>query len=210
MSVFIRLSKSLPPPNQAFYIQTGLPDPFYALQLEALFRHKVLHRLVALDKITSARVELVLSWKHSGFNIHRGRQIQPGDAQGQETRTAYLLHAPINQQSACTKHDCRLRILRRPGRLNVRNPPWSQDCEPECKQSRAWQTGLFFSGVPARAFHGIPAPDSHLTRRLYARLCPPPLSTSGFPLGLACPQCYSTFIAKKPISYILRLASRSD
>jgi hypothetical protein len=53
---------------------------------------------VALDKITSARVELLLSWRHSGFNIHRGRQVEPGDAQGQETLTAYLLHAPINQQ----------------------------------------------------------------------------------------------------------------
>lgn len=103
------------------------------------------------------------------------------------------------------KHDCRLRILRRPGQLNARNPPWSQDCEPECKQSCAWQTGLFFSGVPARAFHGIPAPDSHLTRRLYARLCPP-LPASPAHVRISTWPCLPTVLfylhRQKPISYL--------
>jgi hypothetical protein len=79
------------------------PGIFYPLphadtrQLEVLFRHKVLQRLLTLDKIPSARVELLLSWKHSGFSVHHGRPVQPGDTQ-EETVTAYLLHAPISQQ----------------------------------------------------------------------------------------------------------------
>jgi hypothetical protein len=35
-----------------------LPDPFYTQQLDALFRHKVLHRLVALDKSILVHLKL--------------------------------------------------------------------------------------------------------------------------------------------------------
>jgi hypothetical protein len=66
--------------------------------MEALFRHQVLRMLLDGDKITPERVELLLSWKHSGFEVHRSRQLQPTDTQGQETLVAYLLHAPISQQ----------------------------------------------------------------------------------------------------------------
>jgi hypothetical protein len=85
----------------------GCFDPestFHALpwvdnhELEALFRHRVLRMLLDGDKITPERVELLLTWKHSGFAVHRGRQLQPTDTQGQETVAAYLLHAPISQQ----------------------------------------------------------------------------------------------------------------
>jgi hypothetical protein len=67
-------------------------------ELEALFRHKVLHMLLDGDKITPERVQLLLTWKHSGFAVHRGRQLQPTGTQGQETVAAYLLHAPVWQQ----------------------------------------------------------------------------------------------------------------
>ena len=40
----------------------------------------------------------MLSWQHSGFNVHRNAQVEPTDAQGRETVAAYLLHAPISQQ----------------------------------------------------------------------------------------------------------------
>ena len=64
-------------------------------ELEALFRHKVLRMLLSRDKITPERVELLLTWKHSGFAVHRGRQLQPMDTQGQETVAAYLLHLQL-------------------------------------------------------------------------------------------------------------------
>ena len=78
---------------------TFYPMPYVDTRaMEALFRHKVLRMLLARDKITAARVERFLSWRHSGFNVHRSAQVQPTDAQGRETVAAYLLHAPISQQ----------------------------------------------------------------------------------------------------------------
>ena len=37
--------------------------------LEQLFRHRVLKMMLRTGLITSQRVKLLLSWKHSGFNV---------------------------------------------------------------------------------------------------------------------------------------------
>jgi len=77
---------------------------FYAMPyvdthpMEALFRHKVLRMLLAKNKIAAARVEMLLSWRHSGFSIHRSAEVEPTDHTGRETVAAYLLHAPISHQ----------------------------------------------------------------------------------------------------------------
>jgi hypothetical protein len=35
--------------------------------------------LLRKGKITEEVVNLIMSWRHSGFNVHCGHRIQPGD-----------------------------------------------------------------------------------------------------------------------------------
>ena len=140
-----------------------------------------------------------MSRSHGSYQPHRGSpgyQVHPGppEALGRAGTSSTRRHFFL-------RHDCRLPILRRSNQLSAHKPTWSQECEPQCGQRCAWPTGIFFGGVPARAFPGIPVPESHLTRWLHPRLCPPPQSTSGIPLYLSCPQCYSASIAKNPNPY---------
>jgi hypothetical protein len=47
--------------------------------LEEMFQHKVLKMLMRNGKITEEVVKLILSWRHSGFNVHCGARIRPKD-----------------------------------------------------------------------------------------------------------------------------------
>ena len=47
--------------------------------LEEIFQHKVLGMLLRKAKIKKAMARLILSRRHSGFNVHCGPRIQPGD-----------------------------------------------------------------------------------------------------------------------------------
>ncbi len=46
---------------------------------EEIFRHKVFKMLLFKGKITQELVDMLMSWRHSGFNVHCGQRIQPGD-----------------------------------------------------------------------------------------------------------------------------------
>ena len=45
--------------------------------LEEIFRARVIQLLVELDLFKADRVKLVYSWKHTGFNVHRGESVGP-------------------------------------------------------------------------------------------------------------------------------------
>ncbi len=49
--------------------------------LEEIFRHKIFKMLISKGKITEDLVDMLMKWRHSGFNVHCGRRIQPGDEQ---------------------------------------------------------------------------------------------------------------------------------
>jgi hypothetical protein len=68
------------------------PDPE---QLMLLFRHKVIKRLLAMEKITEATVEILNKFRHPGFSVHQGWPILPQDAEGRAKLAAYILHPPI-------------------------------------------------------------------------------------------------------------------
>jgi hypothetical protein len=52
---------------------------FEANQLEEFFRHNVFRMLLSKGKITEDLVDMMLKWRHSGFNAFCGPRIQPGE-----------------------------------------------------------------------------------------------------------------------------------
>ena len=57
--------------------------------LEKIFQHKVLGMLLRKGKITEEVGKLIMSWRHSGFNVHCGPRIQPGDEEAMENLARY-------------------------------------------------------------------------------------------------------------------------
>jgi len=66
--------------------------------LEKIFQHKVLGMLLRKGKITEEVVKLILSWRHSGFNVHFGPRIQPDDKEAMENLARYVVRASFSQE----------------------------------------------------------------------------------------------------------------
>ena len=49
---------------------------------QLVFRHKILALLRDLDLISEERIDLLLSWRHSGFNIHNHTTVYSNDTEG--------------------------------------------------------------------------------------------------------------------------------
>jgi hypothetical protein len=43
-------------------------------------------------------VKLILSWRHSGFNVHCGPRIQSGDEEAMENLARYVVRASFSQE----------------------------------------------------------------------------------------------------------------
>ena len=69
------------------------PDP---QQLMLLFRHKLLHELLRLEKIYPATIEILDRFRHTGFSVYQGQPVLPGDTASREKLSAYLLHPPLS------------------------------------------------------------------------------------------------------------------
>ena len=65
-----------------------------------LFRHRFLHALREGKHISPSRLAELLSWKHSGFNIHDGgeKPVPSHDTQGRKRLAEYLLRHPFSLQ----------------------------------------------------------------------------------------------------------------
>jgi hypothetical protein len=66
--------------------------------LEKLFQHMILKMLLKKRKLTEEVVKLILSWRHSGFNVHCGPRIQPGDENAMENLARYIVRASFSQE----------------------------------------------------------------------------------------------------------------
>ena len=71
---------------------------FETKHLEEIFRHKVFKMLLSKGKITKDLVSMLLSWRHSGFNVFCGPRIQPGDQQAMENLARYIIRASFSQE----------------------------------------------------------------------------------------------------------------
>jgi len=71
---------------------------FEAKQLQKIFRHNVFKMLMLKEKITEDLVHMMMSWRHSGFNVFCGPRIQPGDEQAMENLARYIIRASFSQE----------------------------------------------------------------------------------------------------------------
>ena len=72
------------------------PVPFVdATGAEQLFGHQVITLLRDEGLLTEERIELLLSWRHSGFSAHNAVRIAAGDAASIERLARYLLRSPV-------------------------------------------------------------------------------------------------------------------
>jgi hypothetical protein len=61
--------------------------------LERLFQYKVFKMLLSRNKITEDHVEMLLRWRHSGFNVFCGPRISPHDEKAMDNLD--ILSAPL-------------------------------------------------------------------------------------------------------------------
>jgi len=43
-------------------------------------------------------IDMMMGWRHSGFNVHCGPRIQPGDGQAMENLARYIIRASFSQE----------------------------------------------------------------------------------------------------------------
>jgi len=76
---------------------TWIPVPYVdAHQAELLFRHKLFALLRNRGLISQDRIDLLLSWRHSGFSVHNHTTVYPSDTEGMHKLACYLMRAPVN------------------------------------------------------------------------------------------------------------------
>ena len=74
-----------------------IPIPYIdAHHAELLFRHKVFRFLKKKGLLSDERIELLLSWKHTGFSIDNSDTVYPTDELGLERLARYLIRPPVS------------------------------------------------------------------------------------------------------------------
>jgi len=63
---------------------------------EEPFRHKVLGLLRGRGLLSQERIELLLSWKRSGFSVHNRVFVHPGDSRDFEALVRYMMRSPVS------------------------------------------------------------------------------------------------------------------
>ncbi len=71
---------------------------FETKQLEEIFRHKVFKMMLSKGKITQELVDMLMTWRHSGFNVFCGPRIQPGEEEANENLARYIIRASFSQE----------------------------------------------------------------------------------------------------------------
>jgi hypothetical protein len=66
--------------------------------LEKIFISKVLTLLLSKGKITPDHINLLKSWKHSGFQVFCGPRIQPRKKEAMENLARYIIRASFSQE----------------------------------------------------------------------------------------------------------------
>ena len=74
-----------------------VPVPYVDEQAaEELFRHKVLGLLRRRGMLSQERIELLLSWRRSGFSVHNRVYAHPRDGREFEALVRYMMRCPIS------------------------------------------------------------------------------------------------------------------
>ena len=115
-------------PSKAAAPASGLEPPachtFHPLPdapikpLEELFRGKVINLLVEQRLLPPERVQILYSWKHSGFNVHAGEQVAPEAKADLEALAQYILRKPFSVEKMTLEWPADIVIYR--SRLNAK------------------------------------------------------------------------------------------
>ena len=68
------------------------------VSLEKLFVHKIFKMLLKKGLITERVIELISSWKHTGFGVYCGKRINPTDKISTENLARYIIRASFSQE----------------------------------------------------------------------------------------------------------------
>ncbi|MBW2660890.1 MAG: transposase [Deltaproteobacteria bacterium] len=71
---------------------------FKLKDLETIFRHKVFKMLLSKGKITQDTDHMLMSWRHSGFNVFCGPRIYPQQEEAMENLARYIIRASFSQE----------------------------------------------------------------------------------------------------------------
>jgi hypothetical protein len=85
--------------TRGVFLEEGswLPIPYVdSHTAELLFRHKVLGLLRDRELITPERIDLLRSWRNSGFGVHNRTSVYPSDSEGLHKLACYLMRPPVN------------------------------------------------------------------------------------------------------------------
>jgi hypothetical protein len=84
------------------------PDAIDFAPLEGLFREEVFRCLLKKEKITPERVQLLRSWKHSGFRVHSERRVGKGERAELEGLLQYMERPPVSLKRLTYRDDGRV------------------------------------------------------------------------------------------------------
>ena len=59
---------------------------------------KCIKMLLSKSKITEDLVDMLMKWRHSGFNVFCGSRIQPGHEEAMENLARYIIRASFSQE----------------------------------------------------------------------------------------------------------------
>ncbi len=117
---------------------------------EELFRHKVLGMLRGKGLLSEERIELLLSWRRSGFSVHNRVYAHPGDGRGFEALVRYMMRSPVSLKRLRFTPGSAEVVYTRKGSHDTKEP--SEDEKIDAEE------------FVARVLVQIPEPRRHLVR----------------------------------------------
>ena len=117
---------------------------------EELFRHKVLALLRRRGLLSEERIELLLSWRRSGFSIHNRVYAHPGDGREFEGLVRYMSRSPVSLKRLRFAPGSKEVVYTRKGRHDTSEPAQDERIDAE--------------EFVARVLVQIPDPRRHLVR----------------------------------------------
>ena len=127
----------------------SIPVPFLdPVAAERLFRHRVISLLREEGLLSEERIELLLSWRHSGFGAHNAVTVAAGDTAGIERIGRYLLRSPVSVERMSFAPGVGRVIYQPKGAAGPKGPP------------EAFEPGDFL----ARLLQHVPEPRLHQVR----------------------------------------------
>ena len=129
-----------------------VPVPYVdTRKAEKLFRHHVFRLLKEEGLLSEDRIEMMLSWKKSGFSVDDSVRIAAGETKGLEHVARYMLRAPVSLSRMRWTPNCQ----------QVFYASIGSDDDPEQTPSEARSIDAL--EFVARVIAQIPAPRKHLT-----------------------------------------------